>query len=317
MVDFEFNSRAGEISLDPNSNLTNKVDLKNLLISSNVIPDEGIVHQINDNNGELFKLGKIRNTNRWVVKDQLHDKNVQVLQEDNYALISTQKTGVLALQLQGIDSKYNLNPNNVYQKAIFLSWGYLIRKSICDELDIEISEFNIGYRVSPSTREHEIFLVETADNGAGYTNYLNGVSDKDKSQKCFLSNLLAGGKIYNSLTKETHSHDCFSSCYDCLRDYYNQNHHSLLNWRFALDLAKLAFGKDAELMFQDEYWVRYFEEYLNTLVHNKYEASLIFDNGYYYLQFKNGDRSLIKHPFWSNEYIESLGFSQQINLMDI
>jgi len=314
---FEFNSRAGEISLDPNSNLNNKVDLKNLLISSNVIPDEGIVHQINDNDGELFKLGKIRNTNRWVVKELLHDKNISLIQENDYALISTQKTGVLALQLQRVDHKYNLDSNNVYQKAIFLSWGYLIRKSICDELDIEISEFNLGYRISPSTHYHEIFIVETANNGAGYTNYLNGNSDKEISQQVFILNLLPNGKIYNSLTREIHSQDCFSSCYDCLRDYYNQNHHNLLNWRFALDLAKMAFDKDAELMFQDEYWVSYFEEYLYILVQNKYEASLMIDNGYYYLQFKNGDRSLIKHPFWSNEYIESLGFSQQINLMDI
>src|SRR5690606_8867502 len=140
------------------------------------------------------------NTNRWVVKDLLHDNNVQVLQENKYALIATQKTGVLALQLKCIDSKYNLDPNNVYQKAIFLSWGYLIRKSICVELDIEISEFNLGYRISPSTRQHEIFIVETADNGAGYTNYLNGDSDKEISQKIFISNLMAGGKIYNSLT---------------------------------------------------------------------------------------------------------------------
>lgn len=314
---FEFNSRAGEISLDPTSSLTNKVNLNNILISSNVIPDEGIVHQINDNGGELFKLGKIRNTNRWVVKDLLHDNNVQVLQENKYALIATQKTGVLALQLKCIDSKYNLDPNNVYQKAIFLSWGYLIRKSICVELDIEISEFNLGYRISPSTRQHEIFIVETADNGAGYTNYLNGDSDKEISQKIFISNLMAGGKIYNSLTKDIHSHDCFSSCYDCLRDYYNQSHHNLLNWRFALDLAKLASDKEAELMFQDEYWNGYFENYLKVLICNKYGAVLIYQNNHFFIQFNNGERKLIIHPFWSNEYIESLDFSQHVNLMDL
>lgn len=65
---FEFNSRAGDVSLDPNSNLNSKKDISNILVSSNTIPDQGIVHQLNDNNGDLFKLGNIKNTKKWVVK---------------------------------------------------------------------------------------------------------------------------------------------------------------------------------------------------------------------------------------------------------
>lgn len=317
---FEFNSRAGEISLDPNSNLTNKVVLKNVLVSSNMIPDEGIVHQINDNGGELFKLGKIRNTNRWVVRDHLHDKSVQLVQEDNYALIATQKTGVLALQLQSVDHKYNLDPNNVYQKAIFLSWGYLIRKSICDELDVEISEFNLGYRISPSTRQHEIFIVETADNGAGYTNHLNGNSDKEISQKVFISNLLPDGEIYNSLTKEIHSHDCFSSCYDCLRDYYNQNHHSLLNWRYALDLAMMSEDSNVNLDYSQVYWQDYFDNYLTQLILSKHDSKLQRKNNVYYFEQNNGKKYLVVHPFWSENFITELLYDQFddfIHLLDI
>ncbi|WP_068598608.1 DEAD/DEAH box helicase [Vaginella massiliensis] len=317
---FEFNSRAGEISLDPNSNLTNKVVLKNVLVSSNVIPDEGIVHQINDNDGELFKLGKIRNTNRWVVKDLLNDKNVKVLDENNYALIATQKTGVLTLQLHKIDNKYTLDPTSVYQKAIFLSWGYLIRKSICSELDVEISEFNLGYRISPSTRQHEIFIVETADNGAGYTNHLNGNSDKEISQKVFISNLLPDGEIYNSLTKEIHSHDCFSSCYDCLRDYYNQNHHSLLNWRYALDLAMMSEDSNVNLDYSQVYWQDYFGNYLTQLILSKHDSKLQRKNNVYYFEQNNGKKYLVVHPFWSENFITELlndQFDDFIHLLDI
>lgn len=317
---FEFNSRAGEISLDPNSNLTNPVKLKNILISSNKIPDEGIVHQINDNHGDLFRLGNIKNTNRWVVKDLLHDRNTTVVNEGDYALISTLKTGVLALQLDQLDSIYNLDTTNIYQKAIFLSWGYLIRKSICSELDIEISEFNLGYRISPSTHQHEIFLVETADNGAGYTNYLNGTTDNEISKRIFINNLNEGGEIYNALIKDIHSNDCFSSCYDCLRDYYNQQNHNLLNWRYALDLASLCENSYRTLDYSQSYWEDYFNNYLTQLIFNKYGATLQKKDNVYYFEQKNEKKYLIIHPFWSEEFITDLlndRFDLSIQLVDI
>ena len=317
---FEFNSRTGEVCLDPNSNLNCKQPINNILISSNIIPDEGIVHQINDNNGDLFKLGNIRNTQKWVVKDLLDDKRIKVDHEDNYALLATQKTGVLALQLIQIPSELDLTPKDVYQKAIFLSWGYLIRKSICDELDIENSEFNLGYRISPDTNSHEIFIVETADNGAGYTNYLNGKSDPEISQRVFINNLLPDGKIFNTLLKESHSNDCFTACYDCLREYYNQNHHFMLNWRFALDLAQLSNDSLSKLDYSQGYWQHFFNDYLEKLIKNKYSSTLVKKDDLYGIESTEGKSILIIHPFWSKMYVESLlgkSFNETIHLMDI
>jgi len=318
---FEFSARAGEVSLDPNSNLNSQKPISNILVSSNTIPDQGIVHQLNDNNGDLFKLGNIRNSKKWVVKDLLHDTKTYVDNEDFYALISTQKTGVLALKLLETSVQLDLIPPNIYQKAIFLAWGYLIRKSICDELDIENSEFNIGYRISPDTKSHEIYLVETADNGAGYTNYLNGQQDIEISKKVFIDNLIKKGRIYSALLKDSHSNDCFASCYDCLRDYYNQKHHSMLNWRFALDLAELSSDKNAEMSFNQEYWESFFRDYLSRLISNKYDGQLIQNQNIYSIKHKNAEYTLIQHPFWSEMYVSSLllkyKYNNSIQLMDI
>ena len=126
---FEFNARAGEVTLDPNKDLKKKVYLKNILISSNVIPDEGVVHQINDNNGDMFLMGKIRNSNEWVVKDLLQDRNKIVENEQNYALLASKKTGVLTITVDKINNNLELNNNDVFQKAIFLSFWYLIRNA--------------------------------------------------------------------------------------------------------------------------------------------------------------------------------------------
>nr|WP_315394795.1 DEAD/DEAH box helicase [uncultured Sphingobacterium sp.] len=302
---FDFVNRAGEVTLDPYSDLKEKSEINNLLISSNIIPDEGLVHLINDNGGKMYELTKIKDSFRWVDKLLLGKSEQYTNQVEKYALLATKKTGVLALTINKHHKNIQFDVTNVYQKAIFLSWGYLLRKSICTTLDIETNEFNIGYRISPSNKSHEVFIVETAENGAGYTNYLNGNVDKERSFDIFIQNLLVGGSTYEELCKANHI-KCFSSCYDCLRDYNNQNNHSLLHWRFALDLAMLSNNEYTELNFKQEYWKSYFDYYLKRLIANKYGADIQFDGGIYFIRYKDNTRTAMVHPFWSKEFKDSL-----------
>ena len=303
---FEFNARAGEVTLDPESNLNNVVSVQNLILSSNQIPDDGIVHLVNDNDGNFFKFGKIPQTKMWVVKEHMSNPNITLQNEDNYALLASKHTGVIALSLNDLSDNYFQDINNPYQRAAFLSWGYLIRKSICSELDIETNEFNIGYRISPKIKKHEIYIVETAENGAGYCNYLNGKEDKEISKKVFIDSFKTDGKLYQELLYTESHKDCMSSCYDCLRDYYNQHEHNLLNWRFALDLARISNDKNEILDFSQEYWSDFFNEYLNKLLVNKDNSKLEQRNGHYYITDTNSNLFLIKHPFWNNTFIESI-----------
>lgn len=305
---FEFNARAGEVTLDPKSKLENKETLKNLILLSNQIPEDGIVHLVNDNDGDFFRFGLIPRTKKWVVKEHMGDPNILLELEDNYALLASKHTGVITLTLNNLYNDYFQDVKNHYQRAAFLSWGYLIRKSICLELDIETNEFNIGYRISPNTKtkSHEIYIVETAENGAGYCNYLNGKEDKEISQKVFIQNLIKDGSLYNELLKNDNHKECMSSCYDCLRDYYNQHEHYLLNWRLALDLARISNDINEVFDFSQEYWDNFFNEYLNKLLVNKDNDKLVRRNGYYYITDINSNLSLIKHPFWSSDFINSL-----------
>lgn len=66
------------------------------------------------------------------------------------------------------------NPNSHAVRAAFLSWGYLVRKAISSYLDIDASELNVGYFISPTTHKAEVFFVEKLENGAGYCNFLSG-----------------------------------------------------------------------------------------------------------------------------------------------
>jgi len=152
--------------------------------------------------------------------------------------------------------------------------------------------------------KHEIYIVERAQNGAGYCNYLNGVSDPEIPLKTFIEPLLKGGKIYELLYNKDHAH-CKGACYDCLKDYYNQDKHAFLNWHLALDLAELSANSDAPLLFGQAYWEEYFKDYISKLVVNKWGSRLIKVQQYYI--FKNNEATiLITHPFWSASYIQEI-----------
>ncbi|OYU56917.1 MAG: hypothetical protein CFE25_06745 [Chitinophagaceae bacterium BSSC1] len=319
---FEWSSKAGEVTLDPNSKLINKVLINNICINSNQVPSEGIVHQINDNNGALFKLGKISGyqNNRWVVKNLLNNPNTNLLDEDLFAFIASRHTGVITLSINELIDIYEFGDlTNNYQKAAFLSWAFLIRKAICDDLDIETNEFDIGYRIAPVTNKPEIYIVEKADNGAGYCNHLNGIQDREISEKIFLKSLLPKGRVYQEiLMRNEHEKNCSSSCYDCLRDYYNQQHHSLLNWRIALDLASLAADPNSILDFSQEYWKDFIENRLLRTLENKIDGKRNIVNNIYTIKRFN-DVYILIHPFWSDRYISKISnyFKENIHLLNI
>ena len=254
-----------------------------------------------------------------MVGNLLSNPGTKLINETGYAFLSSRHTGVITLSL-GSD-KYNLDPLNPYHKGAFLSWAYLIRKSICDELDIETNEFDIGYRISPTTKVPEIYIVEKADNGAGYCNYLNGTADREISEKVFIKSLLPEGRVFKEiLMKKEHEKSCGSSCYDCLKDYYNQQHHGLLNWRVALDLAALANDENFHLDFTQVYWKEYIKETLLPTLERKLHGTSEMHGDI--ITIKTVHLSfLIIHPFWSKFKIQSLkneidGAVAEINIMD-
>lgn len=297
-----------------------KVNIDNLCLKSNKVPSDGIVHQINDNQENLFKLGQIRNTNRWIVANLLPRKT-NLLHEDDYALVSSRHTGVITFSIDHEIEHYKLDGLNLYHRAAFLSWAFLIRKAICDRLDIENNEFDVGYRVAPFTRKPEAYIVEKADNGAGYCNYLNGSTDPEITNEVFINFLLPGGRTYNEiLMKNEHAERCSSSCYDCLRDYYNQQHHSLLNWRMALDVAALAANKNAVLDFSSAHWAHYLDNVLLRTLENKLSGKRNLDNGYHIIS-TNKNKFILTHPFWSDQKLNLISNSIEgpiklLNIMD-
>lgn len=317
----EWSSRTGQVSLDPNSKLNHEIPIQNIWIRSNKVPDDGIVHQINDNGGNLFKLGQIPGTKRWVVKNLLKLQPQRLLHEDDYVLVASRHTGVITLSIDTVPSFCELEPKNPYHRAAFLSWAFLVRKAICNELDIETKELDVGCRIAPGSLKLEAYIVEKADNGAGYCNYLNGSTDFEISKEVFIRSLLPNGNVYEQiLMLNEHDLNCTSSCYDCLRDYYNQPYHSLLNWRIALDLAAMADCKDVLLDFSARHWYGYINNVLLATLEQKLNGTRDMVNGNYLIN-AGKDVYLVTHPFWSNDKKDSIRelFNyplKELNIMD-
>ncbi|MEI9954878.1 MAG: hypothetical protein WDM90_00850 [Ferruginibacter sp.] len=145
--------------------------------------------------------------------------------------------------------------------------------------------------------------------------------DIDISEKVFIKSLLPEGRVFKEiLIIKEHEKKCASSCYDCLKDYYNQQHHSLLNWRVALDLAALSNNQNTVLDFTQVHWKDYIRETLLPTLENKLNGfgQIINKN----IVIKSNDITyLIIHPFWSESYIQSIksvltGSVIEINVMD-
>lgn len=328
---YDWYSPNSEIKLDCEDFLESCPQIKNLEIRNNIIPTQGLVHQVNDNNGEFYMMG-LNSKNIWVSK-QAYPQEIQnslvLSNEKKLAFVISKSTGVMTLTFTDIPKSVSLNPlvenKNYYAvRAAFLSWGYLLRRSIASYLDIDTAELNIGYNVSSITHKPEIFIVERLENGSGYCNFLSGRKYRNVPFEAIVKPLIEGGELYEFLCSPSHLGNCMSSCYDCIRDYSNQQEHQILDWRLGLDMAKIAFDRNACIDFNTIYW----EQYINTniaLLLGKRNLKLEKDGELYTAYDLNHNLiGIIVHPLWSDMYIKSMinkyslsSDVQQISVFDL
>ncbi len=326
---FDWYSPNSDIKLDCEEYLTDCPQVKNLTIRNNMIPSQGLVHLINDNNGDFYRLGK-NDEGLYISRDVYPEdeaKDLKLSFEADYAFISSKSTGVLSLSINETNPDVCLepikdhNPNSHAVCAAFLSWGYLVRKAISSYLDIDASELSVGYFISPTRHKAEVFLVEKLENGAGYCNFLSGRRYPEIPLKAIVEPLSEDGGLFASLCEEKHLAECTSSCYDCIRDFSNQNIHSILDWRLGLDIARLAENHDAEISFDIPYW----RDYISTTIRNIIRMqgySVDMKDGILQGYDPQGRRYCIVHPLWSsskvNELLSELGNqAKAISVFDI
>ena len=308
---YDWYSPNSDIKLDSESHLADMKPVGNMRIRNNKIPAQGIVHLINDNNGELYHLGK--NPSGIYLSPSALGYDTPLSNENNYAFVSTKTTGVLALSIIDCPDMLNLSPimrnnprNSNAIRSGYLSWGYLTRKAVADYLDIDSSELSVGFNITPEEKRAETFFVEKLENGAGYCNYLSGREYPNVPYDALIKPFIKGGSLYNHLVMTDHGKGCLSSCYDCIRDYSNQDIHNLLDWRLGLDLINLANDFHYIIDFRAEYWNQFVFETTKRILTKQGFKNIQENRGTLIGETLYGERFILVHPFWSEKYINEI-----------
>ena len=252
---FEWQPRASYPSLSFQRNEKDQV-INNATI--NALSD--FVLSINDrdgNGGFIFYDARIKYRENELVPfgsgiyttDSSDARNIHIEKSNEgyrIALLSKRKTDVLLAGIKSWPDGLLASPITLEGRAAWYSFAFWLRIIASAYLDIDPEELQSGTRTyaGDGIPYAEAFLCDKLENGAGYCNFLG--------QPDVFSNLLlhcnpdakpkGGESIATKWLAASHM-GCDTSCNKCLRDYNNMAYHGLLDWRLALDMARIASGE--------------------------------------------------------------------------
>jgi hypothetical protein len=213
----------------------------------------GRVYVINDNAGRDFRFAPARSPaeDGMLSVDVAQDPQrsaelvlpeLDLTRTETVALGAVHVTDVLLVGIDAAPPGVDLDPRTVARRAAWYSLGFLLREAAVRHLDVQSQELKVGLRVSKPNQHAvaEVFLADALENGAGYCSHLGKPGE-------FQRVIDEAHRFLGKLALPQHERQCDSSCYDCLRDYYNMAYHPLLDWRLAADMLQLAEGGSLNL----------------------------------------------------------------------
>ena len=153
------------------------------------------------------------------------------------------------LGLRSIPAALNLDPRRVEARAALYSFGFLLRRAAADRLDINELELRVGLRVVRDAQGGivgQVFLSDALENGAGYCTQFASPEAIEGLLR-YVSDPTS--RFCAPIVAASHADRCQTSCPDCLRDYSNLAWHNILDWRMALDLARLSLDANSPIDF--------------------------------------------------------------------
>ena len=282
----------------------------------------GEIFSVNDNDnqgGFEFQRARFAERREWkeayaVNPGSGRDHHVSVQGDiHKIALLSRRKTDVLLTGLDGWPEGIFADPLNPVGRAAWYSFAFFMRTAAAAMMDVDTLEFNAGFR---PTREADsrvagqAFLSDTLQNGAGYCWWLGqpenfatllregDVSVPDSSAEVWIN--------------DPHGSECDTSCNRCLRDFYNLSYHGLLDWRLAIDMARLALDPEAVVDLETP-WVPRDNPWKLLCSGESSPVSIMLENLGYTgesefagLQtFRHdplGRVSIVRHPLWTDDH---------------
>jgi hypothetical protein len=209
---------------------------------------------VNDNGGEGgfdFHPVKLRNATvrgAYAVRGEASEGSSGV--DYRIALLSRRHTDVLLADFDQWPAGVYADPRTVPGRAAWYSFAFLLRTAAAALLDIDVQELQAGIRTlqMAGIPRGQAFLSDSLENGAGYCRWL--AAPENLQQMLSAACDLVAGQVGTKWVTPEHRDRCDTSCNHCLRDFYNLQYHGLLDWRLALDMARLAYSPSAALDLQ-------------------------------------------------------------------
>ncbi len=236
---------------------------------------EAEVCVVNDNAGRNFEFHKLAGSETWVtqeaidhVTDQMRQHNLrgapnptydQAEHPDERALGSIKCTDILVVGFHTVRPELDLSPFSprsplrVDGRAALHSFGFLLRRAVSVLLDISPLEISAGLRVTRCAGQivGQVFLSDSLENGAGYCSHFAQPAELERLLR-FMAD--PNDSFLREILAAHHADGCQTSCPDCLRDYANLAWHCILDWRLAVDMARLALDANAPVDLTPPHW---------------------------------------------------------------
>jgi Lhr-like helicase len=230
------------------------------------------------------------------------------------ALLSRRKTDILLVNLNQWPTGIFADPTTVAGRAAWYSFAFWLRIAAASLLDVDAQELQAGFRSLEQNGSiiGQAFLCDQLENGAGYCRFL--AQPNEFQQLMRLADPSIQGSIASQwMNTQGHGSDCDTSCNLCLRDYQNLPYHGLLDWRLALDMARLL-SNPASPIDLNSSWGNFQNPWF-SLVQNPipaalqrlgYGTSVQFGTltGYVHQDARRRTIKMIRHPLWNDDHPE-------------
>jgi len=329
---FEWQPKATYPSLSFQRNSDDKI-VRNS--SVNAVSD--FVISINDrdgNGGFIFYDARIKRGSKEIIPlgrgayttDLSEARHVQIEKSsDGYrvALLSRRKTDVLLAGINKWPDGIQALPTTLEGRAAWYSFAFWLRTIASAYLDIDPEELQSGTRTyhGDGVPFAEAFLCDKLENGAGYCNFLGQPETfVELLQHCDPDAKPKGSESIAAKWLQTSHLNCDTSCNKCLRDYNNMSYHGLLDWRLALDMARIASGEVQIDLMSDwktspNPWKSNLQEAVQAAIVKLHFNSVeqINDLRVFVRTQKNRNKVLIEtHPLWRDENSTYIKTYQQV-----
>jgi DEAD/DEAH box helicase domain-containing protein len=322
---FEWTPRSTRPSLSINSEIANKT--QPLLIGNASVSsfNENIL-SINDNGGrggfdfyeKASVYGKHKNGAYAIATTNPHSPVKPSGKCYRIALLSKRKTDILLVNL----NKWSLGvfacPTTIEGRAAWYSFIFWLRVAAGAMLDIDPQELQVGMRTKRDEQSDRVigqgFLCDQLENGAGYCRYL--AQPQQFQQLLSEADFTRQNSIAWKWLAQGHGDECDTSCNICLRDYRNLPYHGLLDWRLALDMARLMSGASVTIDLQTSWgnypnpWSRLIQGANSpipaSLQRLGYGAPQQFGSliGFIHQGRNRREILILRHPLWTDNHPE-------------